>query len=163
MSPMPMEATAVAAVTFKRENVKPLWDEIVPLARAHWDELADYKDLSFAPNKAFYVGADEAGALRIFTIRETGVLIGYCVFVVQNHPHSGASIYATQDVIFIRKDKRGRLGARFIQWCDQQLAREKVAVVLRQVHTSYDFGSMLSRVGYMPVGLIYAKRLGVED
>ncbi len=51
------------------------------------------------------------------------------------------------------------LGARFIQWCDEQLTAEAVQVVYQHVKLAYDFGSLLTRLGYEPIETVWGRRL----
>ena len=159
MSPMPMLASAVKAV-FARENVKDVWPEIRPLFDLHWAEIAHYKDIPLDPDYEFYVKADEMGMVRVYTAREGGVLVGYCVFFVRPHPHYKRHVYANQDVLFIRKDRRGRFGMKFVNWCDEQLKAQGVSVATQHVKVAHNFGPALERLcGYEQQDVIYSKRL----
>lgn len=157
MSPMPMVATGAAV--FARENIKDAWAEMYPLFEKHWVEIAQHKDIPLAPDRDLYVKMDELGALRVYTAREAGVLVGYSVYSVTPHLHYASCKLATQDVLFIQKDKRGRFGARFIAWCDEQLRGQDVQIVAHHVKVAHDFGPLLERMGYSCVEKIYMRRL----
>lgn len=146
--------------TFRRENVKHIWPELLPLLEKHWAEVTHYPDIPLDPDYEFYLKADELGMLRAYAAREDDALVGYCVYFVKPNPHYRKHLYAQQDVIFISKSRRGRFGAQFIAWCDSQLAAEGVHVVTQHVKAAHNFGPMLEkRLGYDLVDLIYCKRL----
>ena len=161
LSPMcGSEPATVAQATFRRENVKDVWPEILPLFEQHWREIAHDLSIPLDPDYEFYVKADEMGALRVFTAREAGALVGYCVYFVRPNPHYRKHVYAVQDVLFIRKDRRGRFGLKFIDWCDMQLRGQGVNVVTQHVKEAHNFGPALARVlGYELVDHIYVRRL----
>ncbi len=149
-----------AVLLFRRENIKHIWPELIPLVEQHWGEVSHYRDIAFDPDFNFYLKADEAGMLRVYAAREDGVLIGYNVFFVRPNPHVRTRIYAAQDAVFIRKDRRGRFGIRFIDWCDQELKREGVTVIMGHVSAAHDFGPALERhLGYELVDHIYCRRM----
>jgi hypothetical protein len=157
---------------FARETFVACFNEVQPLLSRHFTELARWKDIPLDPNWSLYQTADEAGALRVFTIRDpsslwpgaTGPLVGYAVFFVHANPHCQTSVQAVQDVLFLDAKLRGRLtGYRFIKWCDKQLCADGVQVVYHQVNTSLDFGPMLERIGYERVSVSYGRRLRPQE
>lgn len=149
-------------MNFQRESfTQGLYDEMLPLLRAHWEEIAHYKDIPLNPDQHGYQLAADRGALRIFTVRDPdNVLIGYAVFFVRFNLHYASSLQAVQDILFLDAAYRGRMtGYRFIKWCDEQLKSEGVQAVYHHVKSAHDFGPMLERQGYQLVDHIYARRL----
>lgn len=145
-------------LSFSQEKVKDIWGEIIPLLTQHWEELEKYDGVPLEPDRNKYEFMDTVGAIRVYTAREEGKLIGYCVFFINKNLHSKNVIQALQDVLFVRSDRRG-FGLKFIKWCDEQLKKEGVAVIHRMLKKAHDFGSLLERIGYEQVDLIYARRL----
>ena len=152
--------TAVAlSIEFKRENVKLVWDEIMPLLEKHWQEVAYYKDVPLDPDREFYQKADELGRARVYTVRKHGELVGYAIYFVGAEVHYRSLKQATQDLIFILKEHRGIFGRAFIRWCDEQLKAEGVNTVLCHVKVDHDYGVVFERLGYTFVDKIYYRRL----
>ena len=56
-----------------------LWAELIPLLIAHYHEVAHFRDIPLAPDRAGYQRIWDAGMLRIYTARADGQLIGYMV------------------------------------------------------------------------------------
>lgn len=143
---------------FQKENASQVFDEAMPLLRAHYNEVAHFPDLEFDPDKDHYIALDNAGLTRFFTARNSeGALIGYANFIVKFHAHHKSSKQAFQDVIYIKPEERG-FGAEFISWCDDQLQLEGCAIVYHFVKKDFNWGSALERIGYKCVELLYARK-----
>jgi len=98
----------------------------------------------------------------VFTARDDEKLMGYNVFFVANNAHYKDSLQATQDILYLAPEYRGKMtGVRFIRWCDNELEDLGVEVVYQHVKArpELNFGPMLERIGYELVDLIYTKRL----
>lgn len=147
--------------TFHREIASAaLFSEMLPLLQLHQEELAHYKDIELEPNFAQYEALENAGVLKVFTVRdEKWALIGYCVYFVSRHLHYTSTLQASQDLIFIHPDKRG-FGSKFIKWIDEQLRADGVQVVYQHIKAKKNFGPMLERQGYELCDLVYTKRIG---
>jgi GNAT superfamily N-acetyltransferase len=153
----------VSSVIYAREFLTPEFiRELIPLLEAHWSEI-DHADIPMAPDWAFYSGVEEAGMLRIYTVRSSGSLKGYCVFFVNRAPHSKGSTQARADLIYLDPEIRGRfVGSRFISWCTEQLRAEGVEMVYHTVNAKHDWGEILRRQGFDLHEYVYSKRLDQE-
>lgn len=152
-------------IEYSQEKVSTLWGEVMPLLEAHWDEIAHYKDILVDPDTALYEMVEEAGALRCYTARADGRLIGYLVFFVKHNGHYKSSLQAVQDVLFLLPQyRKGGVGVRLLKWAEEMLIAENVQVVYHHVKTTNQVGKLLVHLGYELVDEIYAKRLdkGVE-
>lgn len=147
---------------FQREEyTAELISEMEPLWKAHYDEIAMYKDIPLDPDLAIYETIALHGSLRIFTLRdETDTLKGYEVFFVKPHPHYRTSIVAMQDILYLAPEMRmGMTGYKFIQWCDEQLKADGVQMVMQHVKAAHDFSAVLERMGYQHHDHIMTRRL----
>lgn len=146
-------------ITFQREKLQDIFDEMLPLFERHWEEITFYKDIKLDVNTEAYYEMEDSGRLRIYTAREKdGKLIGYGAYMMRQNIHYKSSYQALQDVLFIDKEKRG-FGGKFILWCDNQLKKEGVQVVYQHIKASHNWGKMAERLGYELQDLIYSKRL----
>lgn len=144
---------------FKEEKLIDSLEEAKPLLRKHWEEISHFKDIELDPDYEQYFKIEQIGALKVFTCREEDrTMIGYAVYFIRPHLHYRQSLYASQDIIFIDPERRGA-GMFFLRWCDDQLARAGVQVVVQHVKAAHNFGSALERMGYTLQDLIYVKRL----
>lgn len=148
---------------FQQESVASVWSEALPLFKAHYEDIAHYQDIPLVPDFEQYLKLDELGFIKVFTARDdsTNELIGYACYFVRPNLHYKTSLQASQDVIYIKRGRRG-LGYRFIHWCDEQLKLLGVQVVYHHVKLKHNFGPMLERQGYELIDLIYGKRLDRE-
>jgi hypothetical protein len=146
-------------VSFQREFIRELnIEEFAPLYDHQNSETGHFKDMKVEPELAMYQRAEDHGALRLFTVRDNGKLIGYQSFVVTRGRHHAHTMQAQQDLLYISPDRRG-FGLKFIKWCDEQLKAEGVHIVHQHVTPFFDFGPMLKRVGYELSHYIYIRRL----
>jgi GNAT superfamily N-acetyltransferase len=145
---------------FRRETAESLFIEVKPLIYLHWREIAHYKDIELDPDWEKYKSLEDySDVVRVYTARtEEHKLIGYAVFFVNYNMHYQQSLQATQDILFVHPEYRGR-GGKFISWCDEQLKAEGVQAVYQHVKKNHNFGKLLERLDYELVDLIYARRL----
>jgi len=135
-----------------------LWDELLPLMEQHYREIPQSRDVPFNPHKELYMNSASCGTLRVITARDNGTLIGYASFVVMPHPHTQVP-QAVSDALYVVPSRRGVVGVRLIDWCEQQLAREGVGALYVGASAATPLGSMLERMGYEMVDVVYTRRL----
>lgn len=148
-------------ITYQRERACDLWGEILPLLQEHFAEISHYPDIPLDPEIDAYNEIEEKGALRCYTARLDGALIGYAVFFLRNNLHYRSSYQAVQDVLFVRKEHRqGRVGLGLIRHTERELKSEGVQVCYQhiKVHTPHTI-ELFKKLGYEPIDLIMGKRL----
>lgn len=149
---------------YAQEKYDDVIDEIKPLLELHYNEIAKYKDIPLEPDWSCYKAMESLGVLKIFTCRACteelgkGELVGYGIYFVKKHLHYTSALIANQDILFLRKDHRGK-GMRFINWCDEQLKAMGVTMTIQHVKATHNFGPMLERLNYELMDLIYTRRL----
>jgi GNAT superfamily N-acetyltransferase len=130
------------------------------LLERHWREIAHYQDIPLNVNWAVYEGLEAAGALRTYTARAHGTLLGYAAYIVGRSPHYSGSIEAVEDVIYVAPEyRRGRVGYQLIAYADEQLAADGVQTVYHHTKVAHNFGPLLERQGYELIEVKYGKRL----
>lgn len=158
---MPRVEVASKIIDFKRESFSlDLLDEMMPLLKNHYGEIALYKDIPLSPAKSTYENADKAGFLRIYTMRHNHRLVGYEVFFIHKHPHYSETLEAVQDILFLSPEmRRGLLGYQFLKWCDGELENDGAQVIFRCVSNRYDYSPLLKRLGFMAHDTVYSRRV----
>lgn len=147
-------------ITVQLEKAAEIVDEIKPLLDMHWREIAHFQDIPLQPDYDWYCTCP---ALRPFTVRKDGALIGYAVFGVGRNKHYQSSVQAVQDILFVDPRDRGGVGRLLIRASDAQLKSEGVQVVYHHQKLSHPaLGELLRGEGYEPVEVIWAKRLDKE-
>jgi GNAT superfamily N-acetyltransferase len=135
-----------------------LRQELKPLLAAHWREIAHFQDIPLNVDWETYHRASRDGLLRVFTARTEEGLAGYAVFFIRSNPHYQDSLQATQDVMFMSPEHRGRGGA-LISFAEAYLKVEGVQAVYQHVKDKFNFGPLLERLGYIPIERVWVKRL----
>lgn len=155
------EGLIAQGVTIRREPFVQVYEEMLPLLRLHWAEIAHYLDIPLDVDVDRYAALDAAGALRLFIARLDGALVGYACFIVSTHAHYKGSLQAVQDVLYVDPGCRcSSVGLRLVRWCDAALAQEGVQVVVQHVKNRHPaLGLIAARMGYEAVETIYCKRL----
>lgn len=149
----------VSGVRFQRETVGGIIDDILPLAKKHYQEVSHYSDIPLELDYQKFYALEKINALFIFSIRaQDRALIGYAVFFADKHVHY-ASKHAHSDAIFILPEYRGELGRKFVDWCDQEMKKEGVSLVYHSVTPKKDFSKMLKKLGYELHETIYTRKL----
>lgn len=150
----------------QRERIHEVWTEAWPLLQAHYAEIAHFRDIPLNPDFAAYEMAEEAGMLRVYTLRSAeGLparrLHGYQAFFVRRNLHYCSSLQASQDVLYLDEKVRGGITAtRFMRFCEAQLSAEGVQVVMQHVKVATPRTlEWMQRLGYVPVDCVLARRL----
>jgi hypothetical protein len=144
-------------ITFGLEKFVDFFPDAYKLFKQHVDEV-DLFGLELDIDYNYYSNCCKGGTVKIFTLREGEELIGYAAFFLFQHNHHKASLHAKQDVLFIRKEKRG-IGLTFLKECDLQLKRMGVDVVHHCVPASRDWSPILKRIGYNKLETVYTRSL----
>jgi hypothetical protein len=146
---------------FSRETSATVIDEIKPLLDAHYAEIAHYQDIPVNVAYEKYLAVEALGRLRIYTVRSRGELVGYAIFTLAPSLHYSGSLQAMQDVLYLHPwYRKGRVGMRFIEWCDSQLRVDGAQVVYQHQKIAHPaLGKLLARIGYEAIDTIWARRL----
>lgn len=144
---------------FSIEAIKDNIEESKALTKEHWKEIAHYEDIPLDPDYDQYVQLEEIGFTRFFVARDnSGAMVGYALYFIRPHIHYKSSLQSVQDIIFIKKENRGK-GGSFIMWIDEKLRAEGVQVTYHHIKKAHNWGAMLERIGYTLQDLIYCRRL----
>lgn len=158
-----LEAPAFKArrgVYIQHEPLADCWDEMTELFGEHYREIAHYQDIALEPDAETYFKLAAQGAVRIYTARDAGELVGYVMFLLRHNPHYMSSLNALQDVLYLRPShRRGMTGVRLLKLAEERLRAEGVQVVYHHVKRTNRVGELLARLGYDLVDEVYAKRL----
>jgi GNAT superfamily N-acetyltransferase len=147
-------------ITYQRERVWDLWEEILPLLFMHWREIAKYRDIRLNPEVALYNKMDQDGMFVAYTARKDGDLIGYAAYFVRHNMHYRDSLQAVQDVVYLHPEfRQGFAGIRLLKFADEELTKLGVQLVMHHVKIRNDFSPILERMGYQPIETIWGRRL----
>lgn len=149
-------------MTFQEEHVKDCWDELYPMAQAHWASTANYRRHEpFCPDKARYLAYNEMGFFRLLTARDGTRLAGYLGLYVTTSMHSGKTM-CVEDTFYIDPAYRGgRTAMKFLFHMEHCLKEWGIEDPLFSCEVDNNSGihRLLTRLGYRPVITQYSKRL----
>jgi GNAT superfamily N-acetyltransferase len=153
----------VIAPTYHNEHMTHgLQVELEPLIRKHYEEIAHFRDIALNPDWARYLAMEAAGGLRIVTARTGIALIGYVIAIVAPNLHYRDCLVCTVDVLFIDPAWRQFGIAKKMILCLEATVRAEGVQVMSQhgkVREDVNITAFMQKLGYLPVDIMYAKRL----
>jgi len=144
---------------FQLESYTSIKNEIKPLIEAHYKEIALNQDaIKLNPNWKEYARLDSIGALRCFTARKDGELIGYFVVIVNKSLHYQDHLFAYNDVIFLAKGhRRGMTGVKLIKYATESIKEQGISLMIVNTKVHQSFDKILERLGYNLTERVYSK------
>jgi hypothetical protein len=135
---------------FAHESYINVKNEIKPLIQEHWKEIALHQDdIKLEPNWNTYSRLADQGALRVYTARKSGELVGYFVCIVMPSLHYMRHLFANNDIIFLKKSERkGTAGIRLIKFAIEELKKDGVTLINVNVKKKQDFGKVLEHLEF---------------
>lgn len=106
-----------------------------------------------------YSQLDAVGAIRVFTARIDGRIVGYRSFVLMKHQHTGEKV-AKCDTFYVEHDHRARVAVGLQSFSDRKL-REEGVVWVHQAHNpeKHDLSRFLVARHYRPIETTFARKL----
>jgi GNAT superfamily N-acetyltransferase len=148
-------------ITVQVEKWSDVKDEFPPLLLDHWVEIARNKDIvPLAFDWELYAAAEKLGKLHVVTARDDKKLIGYNLHFVSPHPHYKTTLFAQNDIIYLKPEYRGSgAGKELIRIADEKLKALGVKIAYLHIKTEHDFSSLARREGYVEIEKIYERVL----
>jgi GNAT superfamily N-acetyltransferase len=149
------------SITYQQEFLDTVEKDIKPLLQDHWEEIAVNKSvIKMNPDWEAYHNLEDNGALKIFTARSDGDLIGYFVVLIRNHIHYKDHIFAANDVLFLKQEHRkGLTGPKLMKFAEKCLKEDGVSVLVVNTKRHKPFDGLLEWLGYSHVENVYSKYL----
>lgn len=120
-----------------------------PLSELSWYEANCAPNAEYDPDWEKYTQLNELDLLRLFTVRDNGVLVGYITFMVSPSLHSKNDIHALHDSLFILKEKRKYGTAKkLIMYAESKLKESKVNTMVITVMKHRDFSPTLKELDF---------------
>jgi hypothetical protein len=140
------------------ETFAQVRDEIEDLIVMHYDEIAlDKHVIKLDPDWGKYESMERDNALRIFTARKDGKLVGYSVFFLVWHQQFKQNLFAQNEMIFLHPDYRGDTGVRLIRYSQEQLAKDRIDKLIYEAKPDTTLYHLLLKMGHVVQGIILGK------
>lgn len=146
---------------FALENLANVKRDIEPLIKQHYDEIALNKDvIKLNPDWEGYARLDKINALRVYTARKDGKLMGYFVVIVSKSLHYRDHLFANNDLIFLAKSaRRGLTGIKLIKFAIESLKAEGISKLHVNTKAHQPFDAILERLGFEEIERVYSLML----
>ena len=146
---------------FALENLAKVRREIEPLLEEHWKEIALNKEIiKLNPDWRAYAELDSINALRIYTARKEGKLMGYFVILVSRSLHYKDHLFANNDIVFLTKSaRRGLTGLKLVKFAVESLQAEGVTKLHVNTKTHQPFDPIMERLGFEEIETVFSKLL----
>lgn len=134
--------------------------ELMPLFAGHCDEISVFPEAELCPDWESYDGMQNYLRLKIYTARENGELAGYAFYIVMPHLHYSKSLFAFQDLLYLKPEYRGDgNGVGLIKYSEKKLKKLGVDRITQHSKEKKDLTGLLTRLGYELCDIIFTKRL----
>ena len=149
-------------VKYQQEFLSQVQSDAEYLIKLHWSEIALNQDkIKLNPDWDAYYDLENQGKLKIFTARDEGNLVGYFVVILGNNIHYKDHLFASNDIIYLRKDyRKGFAGIRLIKFAEECLKSDGVSVLLINTKSHKPFDKVLERLKFKPIERVFSKFIG---
>lgn len=162
--PRPQKVSGPERPEFRWERFHEIAKELPPLFLRHWRELALNQDfIPLAPDWDKYYTLDVTGVLKVLTVRDKGMLVGYGFLLIGPHLHYTTTRWVHGDMFWLDPlYRQGWTGVRLFKELIRG-AREMEGAILQLVakHHFEDgrVEKLLKRLGFTPVETVMSMRL----
>lgn len=142
---------------YARENLtRALWAEASGLTYFHNEEVGLLPREDFSPDWEKFSLLDSNNTLEIFTARNDGMLVGYATYMIGKHHYYSGRRFATQDLIYMKREYRGKQAFEFMKFINEKLKFCGVDIIICST-AKIDYSGALKALGYSEVGKTYAR------
>lgn len=146
-------------ITYQEEKIADLLEELKPLLKLHWEELANHKDIRpLDPDYPMYMAMNDMEILRMFTVRENSKLIGYSTWIIAKNLHYKTWLYAVADIYWLNPEYRKTgISFDFFFHIEDWLKGLGVKSITVQDKINHSNEKFFNRLGYSPIEQNYEK------
>ena len=148
-------------IKYQQEFLSHIKSEILPLIYLDWVEIEHRKDIrEFDLDWDAYEALEQAGILKVFTVRSDEELVGYYSCVVSPSLHSRGLLQATVDAIYLHPmHRKGLIGYKLIKFAEKCLKEDNVKIILLGTTEVNPIDPLLLKLGYSKTEVKFEKVL----
>ena len=137
-------------ITYQKELLEDIKEELYPLLFEHYEEIAAYKDkIELAPDWEKYFNLEGSGILKIYTMRDSGKLVGYYICLVLPNLHYSKDLYSVNDIVLIQPEYRNQKnGINLFMYVENQMRMLGVSVMTMHMKTKLPFDALCEGLGW---------------
>lgn len=150
-------------LTYQRETVGEVIEDIQALIVPHYDEVARYQDkVDLDPIYTKYYDLEEKGFLCIITARDKFQnLVGYTIYMMQEHMHYSNHVVANNDLSYMKPEYRHKgLASEMYTKAEEVLKQLGCHQILIGMKTNSTFKGTMEGLGFEPFELLMSKYIG---
>lgn len=146
-------------ITYQKEKLFDIFDEISPLLEKHYEEIALYKDkIKYKPDWEKYKSLEKAEVLKVATVRDEGELVGYYFCFVLPNPHYSDDLYSVNDIVLIKPEyRKGKIGKGLFEYVERWMKSLNVSVMTVHMKTFLPFDSLCEGLDWDYSERLYTK------
>lgn len=144
---------------FSHESVDQLVRDGMDLFRANAKETSDNPDDPINIDVEKYKNLEQLGRVVVFCARDEFKLVGYSLFIIDEHHQKKGVIQAFQDVLYVSPEYRGQNSIDFIDHSLAELKKFGVHDCYIPTKMKNSLGKLLERKGFRKSEEIYLRRL----
>ena len=135
---------------YKQEFLCSVIDDIKPLVQSDWNEIEHQKDKRpLDPDWEAYADFEAQGALKIFTARHNGLLVGYISCFLHPDLHSKGLVSASFEILFVHKGHRnGVVGPKLIRFAENCVRKDGADFCFVTTTHRNAAANFMQRLGY---------------
>lgn len=148
-------------ITFARELLCEVVQEVQPLLELHYLELCKNKDIvRLKPRWDMYTALEAAGCFVVLTARDDGKLVGYNAFFIAPNMHYADFMVAQCDVFYLDESyRRGATALRFLRFTESALKAAGAQKLCYHCKLTNNLAPILHRMQYGDEEVMCAKLL----
>ncbi len=141
------------------ETCRAIYDEALPLMQAHWDTISPGGAMDF--NRDALLALEDAGAVRCYTARDDGTLVGYLIYLGDESLYQrGQKIVRDLGLYVAPEFRKGTTAVRLMRFAEDDLREAGVAEVFQVIPAASEpLGKMLEGMGYHHHETVFKKNL----
>jgi Acetyltransferase (GNAT) family len=145
-------------ISYQQEFLATCWREGERLIPQHWSDAGN--DGSPDIDVRILEHLEQLDALRIFTMRSDGQLVGYALMVITPSTHLAGRTLALCDGIYIDKPMRGLAAVGgLLRFAEECLREDGVKEIRLHAKAGTSLGSLFARFGYTLAETVHTKGL----
>lgn len=149
-------------IEYSLESFSDIVEDLKPIFEEHSSEVDIYQDvISLNPDYGTFITLDKLDKLRLIVARDKGRIVGYSMYVVNEHLHYKDHKYAVNDILFLDKEYRGGYTAlELLDYAEAVLSEEGVSVITMNMKTHAKFETLMESLDYDRAEILYTKYIG---
>lgn len=148
-------------ISFTHESWAQFEKDALPIWSAHYEEIAEDKQMPMRPDAETYARLDTVGQLQVVAARSSGQLVGYMLFFIRTHLHYADVLCGFEDAYFLLKDHRkGFTGINLIRHSIKLLKQRGVKRIFVHTKKNKDLGRVLKFLKMRHCDEVYTSWIG---